>query len=125
MHSCPECGQRVPRRGRRAEALAFEVLDVRDHLAQYAPRHQDLLEVCAQGDDFARHLHIAAHEGARATPVWSRRAKRWLRSAENELDTLIKSKEVPATWAPLAPRAVAAEGMNKDTAEFDRVLISA
>jgi hypothetical protein len=125
MHSCPECGQRVPRRGRRAETLAFEVLDVRDHLAQYVPRHEELLEVCRQGEDFARHLHIAAHEGARATPVWSRRAKRWLRDAEDRLDSLIASNEVPATWEPIPPRAVPAKRVNAHVSDSARVLISA
>jgi hypothetical protein len=119
MPSCPECGQHVSRRALRAEDLAFEILNVRDQLAQFAPRHEGLAEVCAQGEDFARHLHLAAHDSASAAPMWTDRAKGWLGKAMDQLDDLIDSNEVPATWSPLPQRATTTEGTN------ERVLISA
>ena len=125
MPRCPECGQRVSRRGRRAEDLAFEILNVRDRLAQYAPRHAELPEACAQGEDFARHLHLAGHGSASAAPLWSRSAKRWLAEATGELVRLIESDEVQATWSPLPRRAVTAQSTNEPMRHSTDVLISA
>ena len=125
MHPCPECGQPVPRRGRGGAHLAFQVLSVRDQLAQYATSHEELPELCDQGEDVARHLHIAAHEGAKATPVWKRRAKRWLRDATGQLEGLSQAKEVPATWQPLPQRPAAAEDLTAQPSDSAGVLITA
>ena len=125
MQPCPECGQPVHRRGRRAAHLAFQVLCVRDQLAQYAPSREELSELCGQGEDLARHLHISAHEGARATPVWNRRAKRWLRDATDQLEDVLSCKEVPATWQPLPRRAAATEVVTERDPDPARVLLHA
>jgi hypothetical protein len=110
MHPCPECGQALPRRGRRAAHLAFQVLCARDELAQYAPAHEELSHLCEEGEDLARHLHISAHEGASAAPVWKRLAKRWLRDATDRFESL-SPKEVPSTWRPLPGRPAETEGL--------------
>ena len=124
MRVCPECSQTVPRRGRRAAELAFQVLCLRDQLAQYTPSHEELADLCAHGEDLARHLHVAAHDGATATPVYTRRAKRWLRDATRELQNL-DPKEFPATWQPLPGRSAAAAPMSEDLPDPARVQISA
>jgi hypothetical protein len=77
---------------------------VRDQLAEYAPRHEELSEVCGRGEDLARHLHVAAHDGVSSTPLYAHRAKRWLRKGQNELLDRIESNELPATWEPLPPQ---------------------
>jgi hypothetical protein len=124
MRVCPECSQTVSRRGRRAAELAFQVLCVRDQLAQYAPIHEELADLCAHGEDLARHLHVAAHDGASATPVYTRRAKRWLRDAIREFQSL-NPKEFPATWQPLPGRSPAAAAMSEELPDPARVQISA
>jgi hypothetical protein len=125
MHPCPECGQPVPRRGRRTAHLAFNVLCVRDQLAQYAPTYEELPELCGQGEDIARHLHLAAHEGASTAPVWKRRAKGWLRDATDRLEGLSLKEEVPATWQPIPRRAAAADGLSEQASDSASALIPA
>ena len=113
MHPCSECGQSVSRRGHRAADLAFHVLSVRDQLAQYAPRHQDLSEICAVGEDLARHLHVTAHGSSKTAPLFSRRAKKWLRDGSAELQEFIQTKESPATWEPIPRRTSTGEGVTQ------------
>ena len=125
MHPCPECGQPLSRRGRRAADLAFQVICVRDHLAQYTPRHEELTEICAQGEDLARHLHVAAHDGPKATPLYSRHAKRWLRDGTAELEGLFHAKEFPATWQPIPRRPSSEEALSWSVAASGRIPTSA
>jgi hypothetical protein len=124
VHLCPECGQPLSRRSRRAAELAFQVLCLRDQLAQYTANHEELTNLCAHGEDLARHLHFAAHDGVTATPVYTRRAKRWLRDATRDLQGF-DPKEFPATWQPLPGRSAAAAPMSEDLPVPARVQISA
>jgi hypothetical protein len=80
---CPECDQPLPRAGYAGAVLAVEVLDVRDRLAALDPSAVKL-GFCDRGVALASAIHASAHRSG-TMPFRHRKAKRWLREADQRL----------------------------------------
>lgn len=93
--NCAECGQPLPRKGYSESIVVVELLDLRDHLASLDPSATKF-GFCDRGVELASSIHLSAHSGEVAPPL-RRKAKRWLREANDRF----------AMWEFVEPAPVA------------------
>jgi hypothetical protein len=106
--TCAECDQPLPRKAH-AEALqVVELLDLRGDLASLDPS-ATRLGFCDRGVELASSIHASAHSGEVA-PRLRRKAKRWLREANQRLDMwrVAGSAQVPQTHPQSAEQRLSA-----------------
>jgi hypothetical protein len=84
MGSCAECDQPLPQKGYPEILLVVELLDLRDCLASLDPSATKL-GFCDRGVEIASLIHVSAH-GGEASQGLGRKAKRWIREANERLD---------------------------------------
>ena len=82
--NCAECDQPLPRKGYPEALQVMELLDLRSDLASVDPS-ATRLGFCDRGVELASSIHVSAHSGGVA-PRLRRKAKRWLREANERLD---------------------------------------
>jgi hypothetical protein len=93
--TCAECDQPLPRKAY-AEALqVVELLDLRGDLASLDPSATKF-GFCDRGGELAKSIHLSAHSGGVA-PRLRRRAKRWLREANERLHMWQVAGTAPVT----------------------------